>query len=68
MKRDSQPVNSRREFLKTSVTAGAGAMAASLLAGSATAEPDSPPAEAARKKKGYELTPHVLDYYRSAKL
>jgi len=59
--------NSRRGFLKTGATIGAGAAASALLPGTAIAEVEAPQ-EAAGKKKGYQVTDHVLDYYKSAKL
>jgi len=37
------------------------------LPGTAIAEVEAPQ-EAAGKKKGYQVTDHVLDYYKSAKL
>ena len=59
--------NSRRELLKTGAAIGAGAAAFALLPGTAVAEVDASQ-EAAGKKTGYQLTQHVLDYYKSAKL
>jgi hypothetical protein len=59
-------IPSRREFLKAGAAVGAGAAASALLPGvAAAAEVETPnPTEG---KKGYQLTQHVLDYYRSAK-
>jgi anaerobic selenocysteine-containing dehydrogenase len=59
--------NSRREFLKTGAAIGAGAAASALLPWPAAAEVEASQ-ESAGKKKGYQLTQHVLDYYKSAKL
>jgi len=59
--------NSRRDFLKTGAAIGAGAAASALLPGSASAGIGASQ-EASGRKKGYRLTPHVLDYYKSAKL
>jgi anaerobic selenocysteine-containing dehydrogenase len=67
MKEQDSRSSSRREFLKTGAAVGAGAAASTLLPGvAAAAEVEAPaPTEA---KKGYQLTQHVLDYYRTAKL
>lgn len=58
---------SRRNFLRGALTAGIGAAAAVVASGGVAAvveeaeKPAEPPA-----KKGYRLTPHILDYYKSA--
>ena len=55
----------RREFIKKSTLVGAGVAATSLASTRAIAEVSG---EAAEKpeQKGYQLTRHVLDYYKSA--
>ena len=65
-KHDSE--NSRREFLKTGAAIGAGAAASVLLPGTAAAEAGDDRETVGRKQKGYQLTRHVLDYYKTAKL
>ena len=66
MKEQDSRSSSRREFLKTGAAVGAGAAASALLPGAAAAAEAEAPATA-EAKKGYQLTQHVLDYYRSAK-
>jgi hypothetical protein len=55
----------RREFIKKSTIVGAGVAATvvastSAIAGDATASTEKP------GQQGYQLTQHVLDYYKSA--
>ena len=55
----------RREFIKKSTLIGAGVAATTMASTQAIAdvngEPAGPP-----EQKGYRLTQHVLDYYKSA--
>ena len=55
----------RREFIKKTTLAGAGVAVTTMAGTSAIAavgdEPEAKPAH-----KGYQLTQHVLDYYKSA--
>jgi len=55
----------RREFIKKSTLVGAGVAATSLASTAAIADVggDSPEKP---EQKGYQLTQHVLDYYKSA--
>lgn len=65
MKDNSQPKDQeRRAFIKKSTLAGA-AVAATTMASSAVAQVSD---EITEKpvQKGYQLTSHVLDYYKSA--
>lgn len=57
-------VDSRRNFLK-GVAIGAGAVAVSVAGGGAVA---GPPREAPKssESKGYRMTDHIRDYYRTA--
>ena len=67
MQRDSDQSTDRRRFLKTTVATGIAAGTAALLPEAAVAGA----AEASKpeqKREGYRVTPHVRDYYRSAKL
>jgi len=55
----------RREFIKNSTLVGAGVVATVALPGAANASatidtPDN------KDQKGYQLTEHVLEYYKSA--
>ena len=65
MKSNSQPKDQeRRAFIKKSTLAGA-AVAATTMASSAVAQVSNETAEKP-VQKGYQLTSHVLDYYKSA--
>ena len=55
----------RREFIKKSTLVGAGIAATAVAPGVASAgvsvdRPEDKP------QKGYQLTPHVIEYYKSA--
>jgi hypothetical protein len=55
----------RRTFIKNSTLVGAGVVATAVLPGAANAgttidKPDD------KKQKGYQVTEHVLEYYKSA--
>jgi hypothetical protein len=72
MKHDDTNPKARRDFLKASAALGAGAAATALLpvALDAAAEAPDPAGCAADRPehKGYEVTPHVVDYYRTARI
>ena len=55
----------RRAFIKKSTLVGAGVAATSLASTRAIAEVSGDSTEKA-EQKGYQLTQHVLDYYKSA--
>ena len=55
----------RREFIKKSTLIGAGVAATSMVSTQAIADVSGESAEPA-EQKGYQLTQHVLDYYKSA--
>jgi anaerobic selenocysteine-containing dehydrogenase len=59
---------SRREFLKGALITG-GAMAVGLAAGEVVAAPKATPAGAATppESKGYHVTEHIQDYYKTAR-
>jgi hypothetical protein len=66
VKTKSQPKDqARRDFIKKSTLAGAGVAATTMASTRAVAavdvETDHKPGQ-----KGYQLTRHVLDYYKSA--
>jgi FtsP/CotA-like multicopper oxidase with cupredoxin domain len=64
MKQDAHPDSSeRRTFLRQAAMGGAAAAAlASLPAPLQANAPEAAPAEA---NKGYRLTAHIIDYYKS---
>ena len=55
----------RREFIKNSTLVGAGLAAAAVAPGAAAAGVTSEKSED-KQQKGYQLTPHVLEYYKAA--
>ena len=55
----------RREFIKNSTLIGAGVAAAAVAPGAAAVGVTSEKPEA-KQQKGYQLTPHVIEYYKSA--
>ena len=55
----------RREFLKTSTLLGAGVASGAMFTTSASADVTTESSEPSGQK-GYRLTQHVLDYYKSA--
>lgn len=57
----------RRTFLKKLAAAG-GATAAVAIGGQAAASPEPAPASEPAKNRGYHETPHIRDYYRTARL
>jgi nitrous oxide reductase len=65
-KTESEAVN-RRAFLKTSAALGASAAVATLLPGSATADSEEKTTTCDGKKKGYQVSRHVADYYRASR-
>ena len=65
-KNKSQPSDQeRREFIKKSTLVGAGA-AATAMAGTAALADVGDTATEKPGQKGYQLSPHVLAYYKSA--
>ncbi len=56
---------SKREFIKNSTLVGAGLAAAAVAPGAAASSVSSGKPED-KKQKGYQLTPHVIEYYKSA--
>ena len=74
MKNKRQPENeanqeasneARREFIKKSTLVGAGVAASAVTSTAAIAGVDTS-SSAKPEQKGYQLTQHVLDYYKSA--
>lgn len=65
MKKDRQKLDiSKREFIKKSAFAGAGVVATAAVSGEAVATV-SEETKQTGQSKGYRLTAHVLDYYKS---
>lgn len=66
MKNKRQPKDKeRREFIKKSTLVGAGVAATTMASTRAIAEVSTDSTEKPGQK-GYQLTQHVLDYYKSA--
>lgn len=55
----------RREFIKKSTLVGAGVAATAIASTGAIADVDTVSSDKP-EQKGYQLTRHVLDYYKSA--
>lgn len=55
----------RREFIKKSTLVGAGVAAVAVAPGAAAAGVNLEQPEE-NKQKGYQLTSHVIEYYKSA--
>ena len=57
----------RRKFLKTALLGGGAAVVAAASGGAQAApEPDTAVATAKPQPKGYHVTPHILEYYKTA--
>jgi hypothetical protein len=54
----------RREFIRNSTLVGAGIAATAVVPGVATAGVSIDKPED-KQQKGYQLTPHVIEYYKS---
>lgn len=67
MKEHETRTEDRREFLKTGAALAAGVATAGLLPGAVAAE-ESVAGTSEAKKKRYQATAHVLDYYRTARI
>ena len=55
----------RREFIKTSTLVGAGVASSAMLPATASAGLVDEKIES-KQQQGYQLTQHVIDYYKSA--
>ena len=62
----TKPVSSRRKFLATLGVGGAAAAAVAITRQGG--EPERAAEAAAPQGKGYQLTEHVRNYYRTAKV
>ena len=66
MKNKNQPKDQqRREFIKKSAIVGAGVTATAVASTSAIADVGATSADRP-EQKGYQISQHVLDYYKSA--
>ena len=63
---DKQTSQSRRIFLRGTVLTSAGAAVATVVPGVAVASVAEAESEPAGKPKGYRLTQHIVDYYKTA--
>jgi hypothetical protein len=64
-----QPLDQeRRTFVTKSTVVGVGAVAAAVLPGVVIANTVESPSEPKKQQKGYQLTDHVADYYKSASI
>lgn len=67
MKRDDKQTKlSRRTFLQGTLATGAGAAMAAAVPGVAAADTSEASIDSDAKQKGYRLTQHILDYYKTA--
>jgi nitrous oxide reductase len=67
MKQNDKHTNlSRRTFLRGTVLTSAGAAVATTVPGVAVASVAETESEAVGKQKGYRLTRHIVDYYKTA--
>lgn len=67
---DEHEAQTRRGFLK-GILFGSGAAAVAIASGRATAAPQArggPAATPQAEVRGYQETPHVQDYYKTARL
>ncbi|HEY8555367.1 MAG TPA: formate dehydrogenase [Burkholderiales bacterium] len=63
---DERTNEKRREFLK-GMLVGGGAAAVAIAGGAAAApEEERPAAQSDDRPKGYHVTPHILEYYKTA--
>lgn len=70
MKRQTQRISTdRRKFLRGTFTTGTAAALAATLPPATIAEPvkQGRPGAPESGAKGYQITQHVMDYYRSAR-
>ena len=63
--KSKQTDQDRRDFIKKSTIVGAGVVAASTVSAEVLADTPLTSSES-EMQKGYQVTPHVIDYYKSA--
>lgn len=64
-KQRKQTDQQRREFLRSSVVTGAGAMIAAAVPGVAVATTADNADQPNKTDAGYQLSQHVIDYYKT---
>ncbi len=66
---DNGAVTSRRDFMRNMLVSGSAAAIAAFAGGARAAEtPASETPEAKAEHPGYHVTPHILEYYKTAGL
>lgn len=70
---DKQPINdavtSRRDFMRNMLVGGSAAAIAAFAGGARAAQEPAAEATAPKAERpGYHVTPHILDYYKTAGL
>ena len=63
--RDKKTDPQRRNFLRGTVAAGAGVAITATAADVVVADTAEPNADGPGKKAGYQLSQHILDYYKT---
>ncbi len=63
---DNQTKLSRRTFLRGTLATSAGAAVAATMPGIAVADASEASTDSGDKEKGYRLTQHIVDYYKTA--
>ena len=63
---DNQTKLSRRTFLQGTLATGAGAVMVATVPAVAAADTSEASINSDAKTKGYRLTQHILDYYKTA--
>lgn len=64
-KHDNKTDQQRRKFLRGTVATGAGAVIVAAAPGVAAATTPDKAEQPAKQKGGYQLSQHVLDYYKT---
>lgn len=62
---EKHPDNERRRFIKGSLVAGVGVATAVVLPGEVMAAEHEESPDRPKAQKGYRLTPHILEYYKT---
>ena len=65
-KTDKQTDKSRRQFLYSTLAGGTGAALTATVPGLVAASATDESADAGKSNKGYRLTQHIADYYKTA--
>lgn len=63
---DQKHNRARREFLRGTVAAGAGAALVAAVPGMAETAPEDTVSAEPEAKQGYRVTPHIAAYYKTA--